>query len=158
MIEAKFDERQAANLLKRLKTLPDKMQRKILRQEAKRAGERFLLSAARRATPMRTGKLRSSVDLHPKRTKTSVGVRVGLSAKAFTGDTFYGSFLEYGWTPKQKRNVTLSSLVGLTSDRRKVKPKYYLKKVADSRGPAALSSFSSHVAERIDKELQSWQT
>lgn len=98
MITAKFDASQSKNLLLQLKRLPINIQRKVLREESRRTAKTILLPVARKRVPKQTGILRKSIKVRSlKRSRVRTGVRIGYSAKDFVGDTFYGSFLEYGW-------------------------------------------------------------
>lgn len=188
MIEAKFDVSQTANLLKALKQFPGKVQRKILVQESRKAAKTYLLGQAKNAVPKQTGALRKSIKVRAlKRSRVRVGVRIGMAEKDFTGETFYGSFLEYGWRvgkrsaeqlraqsffSKAKKRGEASKLGRKRSKkieaihsetmrsedkRRKIPAKYYLKKVVEQHGDNAQSGFANQVAERIESELQSWR-
>ncbi len=152
MIEAKFDVSQTANLLKELKQLPGKVQRKILVQESRKAAKTYLLGQAKNAVPKQTGALRKSIKVRAlKRSRVRVGVRIGMAEKDFAGETFYGSFLEYGWKAGKRRSKAS------VDDRKQIPAKYYLKKVVEQHGDNAQSGFANQVAERIESELQSWR-
>lgn len=98
MITAYFDPKQSKRLLTRLNLLPAKISRKILREESRKSAKDILLPEAKRVVPKQTGALKKSIKVRAlKRSQLRTGVRIGYSAKDFTGDTFYGSFLEYGW-------------------------------------------------------------
>lgn len=58
------------------------------------------LQAARALCPARNGKLRRSIKIRAiRRSRTRVGMRLTTSGSdsAFTGKTFYGGFIEWGW-------------------------------------------------------------
>jgi hypothetical protein len=58
------------------------------------------LQAARSLCPARDGKLRKSIKIRAiRRSRTRVGMRLttGKSDNAFSGKTFYGGFIEWGW-------------------------------------------------------------
>lgn len=152
MITAKFDASQSKNLLRNLKRLPVKIQRKILREESRKTAKAILLPVAKERVPKQTGALRKSIKVRAlKRSTVRTGVRVGYAAKDFAGDTFYGSFLEYGWRVGKRGGKSSED------KRRKIDGKYHLKSVADSRGEKAKDAFLKQSASRIESELRSWQ-
>lgn len=65
------------------------------------------LQAARALCPARDGKLRRSIKIRAiRRSRTRVGMRLTTSGSdnAFSGQTFYGGFIEWGWKTGSRRN------------------------------------------------------
>lgn len=88
---------------RKLDAMPDKLQKKVLRPATRAAGK-VVLDRVKSNTPVDTGELRKSWRLRALRRsrkfKDRVGVRVytGVrgATRTFSGETFYGSFLEFG--------------------------------------------------------------
>jgi HK97 gp10 family phage protein len=170
MIEAKLVDVQVRALQRMLENVPKKLRNKILRQEL-RKGAKALVPPSKAATPARTGKLRRAVKVRAqKRSQKSVGVFVGYSEKGFTGDTFYGSFLEWGWRGgkrksgvevlggRKKRRFTQEQrdTVQSANDSRVKQPgRFFLTRVATTRGPAVLNAVIKSVSQRIETEAKS---
>jgi len=89
--------RGAKQLLEALKTLDDKLAKKVYR-EAMRAAAKPILETAKANAPVVTGALRKSLKIRAiKRTrKGRVGVVISTDKGFFKGETFYGSFIEFG--------------------------------------------------------------
>ena len=65
-----------------------------------------VLADARQLAPVRTGALRRSIKVRAiKRSRTRVGSRVTTGKATFTGPTFYGGFVEYGYTSRGGRTI-----------------------------------------------------
>ena len=150
MITAQLNQRQVEKINRMLLTLPKSIRNKILRQELRKFGKE-LVSPSKAATPVRSGKLRKSVKVRAqKRTRSSVGVVVGYSEKPFTGDTFYGAFLEWGWRIGKRPSRAAKSV----DNRKQVPGRRMLGNVAEAKGPGLLSRLASSVGLRIQKEAR----
>lgn len=80
-----------------LTELDKKFQNKVIRKGL-RAGGKVWQSAARGEAPVQTGKLKRSIKVRSgKRKRDSISITVGMGAKDYTGEAFYGSFIEYGY-------------------------------------------------------------
>ena len=154
MIEANLVQNQVRALQRMLENVPKKLRNKILRQEL-RKGAKSLVAPSKAATPARTGKLRRAVKVRAqKRSQKSVGVFVGYSEKGFTGDTFYGSFLEWGW--RGGKRLSAAQLRSGRADTRVKQPgRFFLTRVATTRGPAVLNAVIKSVSQRIETEAKS---
>ena len=152
MIQAQLNPRQMAAINRMLLTLPKKIRNKILRQEMRKEAK-ALVAPSKAATPVRTGLLRKSVKVRAqKRTRSSLGVLVGYSEKAFTGDTFYGAFLEWGWQLGKRPSKRIA---GTSADtRKKIPGRRMLGKVADKFGPSLLTRLANAVYSRIVTEAR----
>jgi len=87
------------HIQKLLRQLPPILQKGALRKGI-RAGAKIIAEEARRRVPVDTGALRKSIKVRAAtrlRKKTAVGVRVVAGEGDYKGDTFYGSFIEYGY-------------------------------------------------------------
>ena len=83
-------------LNKKLAKLAGKDARKVIRK-AVRPALKVVQKQAKKEAPRDTGALRRAIRVRAiKRSRTRVGASVVLGAPFFTGDTFYGSFLEFG--------------------------------------------------------------
>lgn len=144
-IELEVNQAQLKAISRSLRQLEPKLQKKIIREEARRAAKAHLLPQAKSAVPVDSGTYRKSIKVRAiKRSRKAVGVQVSAGVKGFTGDAFYGGFLEYGWRVGKRGN----------SDRRHVKGKGYLAGVAKSQGPKAANAAAKGIAARIDQELR----
>jgi HK97 gp10 family phage protein len=147
---ANLNMKQVAEIKRMLVSLPKKIRNKILRKVLRESAKQ-LVAPSKAATPVRTGKLRRSVKVRAqKRSRKSIGVFVGFSDKAFTGDTFYGAFLEWGWRLGKR-----PSRADRDSDtRRKVEGRKMLTRVAESKGPGLLNRAAQQVAQMIESEAR----
>jgi HK97 gp10 family phage protein len=83
-----------------LRELPDKLVKGALRKSLREAAKTVLRGAKFRA-PRKSGLLTKTLKVRAfKRTrKNVVGFTVGTAAGDYKGQSFYGAFQEYGWTP-----------------------------------------------------------
>jgi hypothetical protein len=150
MITAQLNARQVDKISRMLLTLPKAIRNKILRQELRKFGKE-LVAPSKAATPARSGKLRKSVKVRAqKRTRSSVGVVVGYSEKPFTGDTFYGAFLEWGWRIGKRPSRSAKA----NDNRTQVPGRRMLGKVAEAKGPSLLSRLAVAIGLRIQREAR----
>jgi HK97 gp10 family phage protein len=83
---------------KRLKQLPQKVAKKVVRK-AVREGAKPILKAAQSKVPVKTGALKKSLKVRAMKAKLAkggAGVHVGVSDQWFKGDLFYGGMVEFG--------------------------------------------------------------
>lgn len=153
---ATLDRKQVEAIRRMLVQLPRKVRNKVLRQELRKAAKE-LVAPSKAAVPVRTGKLRKSIKVRaakkPDVKRGTLGVTVGYSNKDFSGDAFYGSFLEYGWKIG-KRPSAAGKRSGIPDTRRKVPGKFYLWKVADRLGPALVTKATLAIAKRVEQEAK----
>jgi hypothetical protein len=125
MIEAKLTPAQLRRIEKAIEKLSDaKTVDQLVVKASRIAANSVLIGPAKALTPKRSGRLRRSCKVRTlKKRSGSVGVSVGYSDKEFTGDAFYGGFIEYGWKAGKKG----TGIAG----------QFNLKKVADQNGEAA---------------------
>lgn len=91
-------------ILARLRALPPKTQRKVVRP-ALRAAAKVIHGEARQLVPVLSGKLMRSLKVRAqKRRRGSIGVNVQTGKKFFRGPTFYGGFVEYGTKKMEGRH------------------------------------------------------
>jgi HK97 gp10 family phage protein len=148
---AQLNKKQVADLKRMLVVVPKKIRNKILRKEL-RAAAKALIAPSKSATPVKTGTLRKSVKARSARSRKAVAMRVGFSDKAFTGDTFYGSFLEWGWQVGKRPSKTIA---GTEKDTRtQVKPRFILKRVAERLGPALMEKALQNIRRLIALEAR----
>jgi HK97 gp10 family phage protein len=150
MITAQADPRQIGKIRSMLINLPKKIRNKILREEMRKAAK-TLVAPAKAATPVLSGKLRKSVKVRAaKKLKQSIGVTIGYSEKPFTGDTFYGAFLEWGWRIGKRPSRAKRA----TDTRTQVPGRRMLGNVAESKGPGLLSRLIVAIGLRIQREAR----
>lgn len=148
---ATLDKKQLEAIRRMLVQLPRKVRNKILRQELRKAAK-ALVEPSKAATPVRTGRLRKSVKVRAAKVKGGVGVNVGYGEKNFTGQTFYGSFLEFGWRVGKRPN---KKIAGTELDKRTQIPgKRILGKVAEKYGPELLNKATLAIAKRVEQEAK----
>lgn len=146
-----LDKKQTQAVKRMLAQLPKKIRNKIFRQELRKSAKK-LVAPSKAATPTRTGKLKKSVKVRASNKKGSIGIRVGYGEKSFTGETFYGSFLEFGWRVGKRPS---KNVAGTDSDKRtKVPGKRMLGKVAEKEGPALLDAAVASIAKRVIEEAR----
>jgi len=86
----------AAETAERLRQLPKKLQKKMLRRGLKNAAKPILKSA-RTNVPVKSGALKKAIKVRAgKRTKGQLSVVIGPSEKWFVGDYFYAGMVEFG--------------------------------------------------------------
>jgi hypothetical protein len=145
------DEKQARAVDRMLKNLPKGIRNKILREELRKSAK-SMVGPAKAATPLgETGRLRKSVKVRAmKRSRKSVGVVVGYGDKSFSGTTFYGSFLEWGWRIGKRPSRANKA----TDTRKKVEGRFMLTRVAEKLGPGVISRALTAIGYRITVEAR----
>lgn len=135
-------------LLKKLKSFPAKIEKKILRQ-ALRAGGKIFQQQAKANAPVKSGLTKRSLKVRSmKRSRTRVGIRVATSAKDYTGDTFYASFVEYGH--KLGRRPGRGSKNKDT--RRTIEGKHFIRSAYESKKDQALNVIKQQLRIGIAEE------
>lgn len=129
-VTVKFDVRK---LNRKLKTLESKIEKKITRQ-ALRAGAKVIAKEAKLRAPIDEGGLKRRIKVWAlKRSRKRIGVLVGTSAKEYTGDQFYGAFVEYGTS--------------------KMPARPWLAPAAEAKGDEAARIVEQKIAEGIEREI-----
>ena len=140
-------------LSRRLKKLPEKIERKVLGQAAN-AGAAVVRKSARKRVPVKTGFLKKNIMSRKKRGKFKgeVTYMVGPSA-----DAFYGQFIESGFiaTGPKKAGVTVREARGRA---RKKGNKHYpahpfLRPAFDGNRKQIIEAMRKRLAKGIDKEI-----
>lgn len=82
---------------RKLRTLPDKVARKVLRQ-AIRKGLKPVRAEAQRLVPVDSGLTKRSIKVRawPKRRRGQVALEVRTADGDYQGETFYAAFVEFG--------------------------------------------------------------
>ena len=147
-------------LLKNLKTLPDKVQKRIL-VGAVRAGAKPIVKEARSLVPKDTGNLKKSIGVTKFRTRKKSLVWFQVSPR--TGgkyDGWYGNFIEYGTYAELDHPLVRPSTGKRGEKRAKVvakgfglKPKPYMRPAFEKEGENSIKSVKEYIAKRLDKEL-----
>ena len=142
------------DLLKKLKTLPEKMQKRIIRGGV-RASAKPIIQDARSRIHNRTGVLAKSIGVTKRRSKNKNIIvytisprvkKVGTTAKPGTLEYkktmggYYGMWVELGH-PIMKKNKK----VGFSPARPFLKPAF------EAKGKEAIKAFKEYVKKRFDK-------
>lgn len=90
---------------KALKQLTPALAKKAIRQ-GMRVALKPVQSEVKRRAPVRTGRTRKAVKIRAgkSRKKGSINLKVVIGKGDFTGDQFYASFQEFGWTTGKRGN------------------------------------------------------
>ena len=120
------------DLLKKLKTLPEKVQKKVL-SGAVRASAKPIVDEARRLVPVRTGNLKKSIGVTKARTKGTTMRFYVSPRKGGKYDGWYGHFVELG----TRHNA----------------PHPFLRPAYEAKASEAIHAFKEYLEKRIDKEL-----
>lgn len=140
-------------LQKALETLPDKLERNIVRS-ALRAGLREMQKEAEARVPVKSGDLKSSLKIKTKMIKGAPVAALGAGG----GKAYYARFVEFGtagpYVIKSKNGKPLFVNNGVpvyqvTHPGGKAKP--FMRPAFDAGNQAALSSFSDYVRKRLTK-------
>lgn len=143
------DQQQLKRIVSLSRVIPTALRNKIIRQETRAAAKLVLLPAAKQTIPVRTGKLRKSIKIRAiKRSRVNSGVRLALSGEGFTGDAFYGGFIEYGFRPGRRPGK------GKADTRRKVAGRETLRDVARRHGLRAANMAAENMVLRIETEIR----
>ncbi len=85
---------------------------KAMRQATRAVCKEILLPAARDLIPVDTGELEDQLTVRAVKGKRSrLGHSVGFRDPLFTGDTFYGGFIEFGFTGRDGIHVPADSFL-----------------------------------------------
>jgi HK97 gp10 family phage protein len=135
-----MDVRGGKALAAKLRKLPNKISNKIQRKGL-RAGAKLIQRAAKKLAPKDTGLLRSSLRVRAgKPRKGKVAVRVMTGEGDYKGETFYGSFLEYGHRLGHRK---------LGSQRKMIPAKPYMKPAFEQNKDAAVKAVRQAIREGI---------
>lgn len=144
-----INKKQLAQIVKMARGLPVALRNKIIRQELRKAAKLTILPTAKARMPVRTGLLRKSLKIRAiKRSRVNSGVRVALSSKDFTGETFYGGFIEYGFRVGARKKK------GEADNRRQISGQEVMRSTAKDRGDSAVRYAVAKIAYRITQEAK----
>lgn len=135
-----------AELERRLKALPGKIAKKLIRR-ALRSGAKIILAQAKANAPVDTGALKKSLKVRAakRRGRGSVGVTVSTAEGDFKGDQFYASFIEYG----HKRGKRPGK--GATDAREEVPARPFMRPAFDEKKQEAVNVISSTLGAGIEQ-------
>lgn len=171
--EAEVAVAKLALLQNALKQLPITLQRKIIREETRKASKQHMLHRAKYSVPRRTGRLRRAIAVRAiKRSRVAAGVRTAMSSHKFKGDAFYGGFLEYGWrvgkrsrtilylqrlksrAKTNERKSEIQAQIESADTRPKIEPKKWMQDIAKMFGPRAVEQSANEIGKRIVEEMK----
>jgi hypothetical protein len=100
----------------KIKNLSDSEAKNVI-QSACREAMKWTQKEAKKLAPKKTGALRRSIRVRAtKRSRVRIGARVTTSASdnMYSGKTFYGAFLEYGWKTKGRKDANRRAASAMT--------------------------------------------
>ncbi len=138
--------------LRRMKQLPVKVAKKVIRQSL-RDGAKKVLPAVQALAPVKSGTLKKSLKVRArlgrKRGRTKPGrvqIQVGMQAGDYKGESFYGSFQELGWKTGSRK----------LGDQRKQNPGlHFTEKGFEQTKDSALSAIVEGMKAGIEREASS---
>lgn len=137
-------DKQVNRMLAQLKATEGK---KVVRKAA-RAGIKVVLPAAKRYSPVGSGKLRRAIKVRAMaRSRSRIGARITIGDRFFQGETFYGGFQEWGWRVGKRQGKTAEQKAA----RRKIAGKYFLKRAADSKRRSALTVYRHEIKRGFEE-------
>ena len=147
-------------LLKNLKTLPDKVQKRIL-VGAVRAGAKPIVKEARSLVATDSGDLKKSIGVTKFRTRKKSLVWFQVSPRTNGRyDGWYGRFLEFGTYANLDHPLAKPRAGKLGIRRAKIvaqgfglKPRPFLRPAFEKEGENSIKSVKEYIAKRLDKEL-----
>lgn len=88
-----------------LKGLPLKVQKKVSRSATRKAAKDIVLPDAKSRVPVDTGDLEESLSVRAiKRSRTKFGHEVRTKDGFYSGDQFYGAFIEFGTKERKHKS------------------------------------------------------
>ena len=142
MVEVEVNNADLAALDRKLKALAYPEARGIV-SKSLRAGAKLEQAAAIAAAPTLTGKLKSNIKVRAgKRTKGYVTIHVIIGKKWWTGDAFYGAFVEWGHRLGSRK---------LGTKRRKIAGEHFLEYTAEETAPAAINLIAETTKTLIEQ-------
>jgi HK97 gp10 family phage protein len=125
---------------KKLRELEPKIAKKVLRTAVKKAAMPMLHSA-RANTPVLTGRLVSSLVISTRFSKKygSYTASIQTKAGAFKGETFYGSFIEFGYHRGKRGH----------QDRPFIPGQHFMRRAFDENRDSSLSILKHELASGI---------
>jgi HK97 gp10 family phage protein len=131
-------------IIRKLKRLPKKDARRIIRK-ASRSAAKSILPTAKSNAPVKTGQLRKSIKVRSiKKSRTSIGVRLLVSEDWYKGDEFYGAFQEFGW--KQGKRGT--------SGRKQIEGSHYMERAFEAKSNAARNLMLVQITKGIEEAVK----
>jgi HK97 gp10 family phage protein len=139
-------------LQRALQQLESKTRARFARQ-GMRKGMKLVLAEARAKAPVRTGRLKKSLRIKAakRRKKATISIRLAAGEGDFKGDTFYGSFLEYGYhaTPRYPlqafgEKIWVSGKRGSTPTKW-MPPRPFMRPALDNQGPKAIEVAAAEI-------------
>lgn len=129
-VDVKID---MGDLLKKLRKLPERVQKKVL-VGAVRAGAKPIIDEARRIVPKRTGNLAKSIGVNKRRSKGTI-VHFSVSPrKGGKYDGYYGHFVEFGT--------------------KKMAPRPFMRPAFENKGEESIDAVRAYMKKRIEKEIE----
>lgn len=127
-------------------------QARAFHRKAIRTAAKVVLAEAKRRSPVRTGKLRSSLTVKAlKRSRKGIGVQVTQKEGAFKGEAFYGSFVEFGYR-RGKRRKEYRRKGGLQDTRKKIPGQWTMRAAGIAKEDEAIEIYEKEVERLIKTE------
>lgn len=141
-----------------LQQLVPRLQKRAF-SRASRAAAKPIRDAARRNAPSDTGRLARSIKVRAaRRSRSRVGIRVTTGdGGEFTGKSYYGGFLEYGFRRGKRtagiRRAQRRKTAAAGDSRPEVPGVHFMRRAADEQRAAAAAIFNRVIRAEIAAEL-----
>jgi len=142
-----------------LRTLPTKLENRILRRALNLAADP-ILERAKSNAPVETGLLRESLKKSGVRNKKGrMGISVGTNSGDYKGETFYAAFVEYGHrigkrnNAQKRRKEFEKKGLSVRDDRAAVPARPFLRPAFDARRDQALEIMKHEIGTGVEKEF-----
>lgn len=149
----------SSELIRQLESLPENLAKRALKTGVK-SGAKVIANEAVRLSPVETGKLRDSITVAAatklRNKKTAVGYRVLAGGEPFTGDTFYGYMIEYGFwkQPIQIVNGRIKSMRRGRGEPVWTPPQPFMRPALDNKASEARQVIAQAVSDAIARLLK----
>lgn len=149
----------AEELADKLETMPNRIQRKVMRRALRQAAKP-IMDKAKTLCPIleherknrQVGALRDSIKVRAgKRRKSNISVVIGSSADWYTGDQYYGAFIEFGHYQGKPQHRG-KKYRGEAQGRTWIEAKPYMRPAYESGKSAALNNIIGNVKVFIEEE------
>ena len=118
-------------ILKKLKKLPEKIQKRVL-TGAVRAGAKPMIKEAKRLAPVKTGTLKKSIGVVKRRSKDKNIIKFSIAPRNKKGG-WYGFFVEFGTT--------------------KMHAHPFMRPAYEKEGENTIDTVREYMAKRVPKEI-----
>ena len=140
-----------------LRSLPDKLQRNVLRAGL-RAGAKEIAEEAKRLVPVNSGRLQKSIKVTSRLVQGTPTAKVVAGGRK-KGAPFYAPLVEFGTAShailarEGTKSLFINGVaVGIYLNHPGAKPKPFMRPAMDSQSRAAVERFADYVRSRLTKQ------